>query len=94
MHVERWSCKLNGIYRFRDLGLLGRIILNWFWKNNMTGLIRVKKTSLAGFCEHDNEPDPVPKNPILFLTNPSLVLTMLFMLFEIPSVVLQIQLRY
>ena len=22
----------------------------------MTGLIRVKQTSLAGFCEHDNEP--------------------------------------
>jgi hypothetical protein len=40
----------------RDIGLLGRIILNGFLiMQHITGLTRVKWASLAGFCEHGNE---------------------------------------
>ena len=60
MHAGFWCGNLRERDLFEDLGVDGRIILKWTFKKQngraWIGFIWKRTGTMAGCCEHDNEP--------------------------------------
>jgi hypothetical protein len=65
-----WSENLNGRHHSEDLGVDGRIILEWILGKNRLGRCDLDASGsgygpVAGSCEHGNEPSDSTKGEFL-----------------------------